>query len=429
MKRFVILLAVFLFTVLSGVSCRASSDKTETIKFWAMGNEGEMVRQLIPEFERLNPNIHVDVQQIPWTAAHEKMLTAFAGESTPDVCQLGNTWLPEFSVLHSLEPLDRFAAATPNIRLDDFFEGVFKTNVIDSSLVGIPWYVDTRVMFYRKDLLREAGFAAPPATWDEVLKLCDAMKRSARAKGITRYPFFLPTGEWVPAIILGMQAGGHFLKDDNTRGNFSGPQFHKAFELLAEFYHKEYSPSGMQLITNMYNAFSDGLLTMYITGPWNIGEFSRRIPPNLQSEWMTAPLPSMDSISPGISLPLGTSLSLFHRSRHKEAGWKLIEFLTSRDQSIAFYKITGNLPPRKSAWNDSLLAQNKYIQAFYKQLQRVDPLPQVAEWEQIVIKLQLYVEYVATQTLTVDEALRKFDDEVDQMLEKRRWLAQRDQHQ
>jgi multiple sugar transport system substrate-binding protein len=168
---------------------------------------------------------------------------------------------------------------------------------------------------------------------------------------------------------------------------------------------------------------------MYITGPWNIGEFTRRIPPNLQSQWMTAPLPSMDSTSPGISLPLGTSLSLFRRSNHKEAGWKLIEFLTSRDQSVAFYKITGNLPPRKSAWNDSSLSQNKYIQAFYKQLQRVDPLPQVAEWEQIVIKLQLYVEYVATQTMTVDEALHKFDGDVDQMLEKRRWLVEKNKHQ
>jgi multiple sugar transport system substrate-binding protein len=120
---------------------------------------------------------------------------------------------------------------------------------------------------------------------------------------------------------------------------------------------------------------------------------------------------------------------LFRRSNHKEAGWKLIEFLTSRDQSVAFYKITGNLPPRKSAWNDSSLSQNKYIQAFYKQLQRVDPLPQVAEWEQIVIKLQLYVEYVATQTMTVDEALQKFDGDVDQMLEKRRWLVEKNKHQ
>lgn len=140
---------------------------------------------------------------------------------------------------------------------------------------------------------------------------------------------------------------------------------------------------------------------------------------------MTAPLPSMDTTYPGVSLPLGTSLVMFKNSKHKEASWKLIEFLSSVEQSIAFYKITGNLPPRKSAWNDSSLASNKYIHAFYQQLQRVEPLPQIPEWEQIVIKLQLYVEYIATKTISVDEALKRFDSEVDQMLEKRRWIVEK----
>ncbi len=416
---------IFLFAAaILSLSCNRSSNSVTVIKFWAMGNEGEMVTQLIPEFERANPNIRVVVQQIPWTAAHEKMLTAFAGGSLPDVFQMGNTWLPEFKVLNSLEPLEPFVKTSASFQLADYFDGVLKTNILDSMLYGIPWYVDTRVLFYRKDLLRKAGFNEPPKTWDEVLKMCDVMQRQAKEKGITQYPFFLPTGEWVPVIALGMQHGGHFLKDNMTRGNFSGPEFKKAYSLLGKFYEKKYSPSGMQLITNMYNSFSEGLITMYITGPWNIGEFSRRVSPEVQNDWMTAPLPSMDSIYPGNSLPLGTSLVISRTSKNKEAAWKFIEFLSSREQSIAFYKITGNLPPRKSAWTDSSLVSNKYIQAFHTQLERVEPLPQVAEWEQIVIRLQIYVEYIATQTMTVDEALKKFDEEVDQMLEKRRWLVE-----
>jgi multiple sugar transport system substrate-binding protein len=137
---------------------------------------------------------------------------------------------------------------------------------------------------------------------------------------------------------------------------------------------------------------------------------------------MTAPLPSMDDTYPGISLPLGTSLVMNKETTHKEAAWKFIEFITSTEQSVRFYHITGNLPPRKSAWEDPSLQSNEYIRAFYRQLQRLEPLPPVPQWEQIVIKLQLYVEYIATGTLSVDEALRRFDAEVDRMLEKRRWL-------
>jgi len=56
-----------------------------------MGREGEVLSQLMPAFEKAHPNIHVEVQQIPWTAAHEKLLTAYVGEATPDIAILGNT--------------------------------------------------------------------------------------------------------------------------------------------------------------------------------------------------------------------------------------------------------------------------------------------------------------------------------------------------
>ncbi len=416
-SRYIVLLTLAFF------GCKQQERGVTTIKFWGMGNEGEMVQSLIREFERQNPDINVEVQQIPWTAAHEKLLTAFAGESTPDVCQLGNTWIPEFTVLNALEPLEPFASASPQLDLDDMFPGIVKTNIIDSVLYGIPWYVDTRVVFYRKDILQEAGYDEFPKTWDEVMQASTIIKEQGKKRGKTVYPIFLPTNEWVPAVALGMQSGGAFLKEDNTKGNFSGREFTGAFSLLTEFYRREYSPSGMQLITNLYASIADGLIAMYITGPWNVGEFTRRMPPALKDKWMTAPLPTMDSIAPGISLPLGTSLVIFNRSEKKEAAWRLIEFLTSVEQSVAFYKITGNLPPRKAAWKDSVISNNKYISAFYRQLQRVDPLPQIPEWEQIVIRLQTYVEYSATGTMSVEQALKRFDSEVDQILEKRRWMA------
>ena len=55
--------------------------------------------QLLPQFHREHPDIHVDVQQIPWTAAHEKLLTAHVGDAFPDFAQIGNTWIPELVAL------------------------------------------------------------------------------------------------------------------------------------------------------------------------------------------------------------------------------------------------------------------------------------------------------------------------------------------
>src|SRR6185503_996379 len=140
-------------------------DGREVVHFWAMGREGEVVAELIPEFERLNPGIKVDLQQIPWTAAHEKLLTAFAGRVTPDVAQLGSSWVPELVALGALEPLDPHVAGSKTVKPPDYFAGGWSGNVINRHVWGVPWYADTRILFYRSDLLREAGFATPPQDW------------------------------------------------------------------------------------------------------------------------------------------------------------------------------------------------------------------------------------------------------------------------
>src|SRR6266702_3627598 len=87
--------ACAMLSVAALAACRPAAGGV-VLDFWGLGREGEVVAELMPAFERENPGIRVRVQQIPWTAAHEKLLTAYVGNATPDVAQLGNTWVPEF---------------------------------------------------------------------------------------------------------------------------------------------------------------------------------------------------------------------------------------------------------------------------------------------------------------------------------------------
>src|SRR3546814_3003750 len=57
-----------------------------------------------------------------------------------------------------------------------YFEGVWASNLIDGHLYGVPWYVDTRLLFYRRDILKRAGFDAPPVTWAEWRRQMVAIK-------------------------------------------------------------------------------------------------------------------------------------------------------------------------------------------------------------------------------------------------------------
>src|SRR5882724_5334449 len=105
-SAFCVLRSAFIFVLFT--TCTSQSDTYESLEFWGLGREGEVVTALLPQFEKENPDIKVTVQQIPWTAAHEKLLTAYVGESTPDVAQMGNTWIPEFVAVRALADLRPF---------------------------------------------------------------------------------------------------------------------------------------------------------------------------------------------------------------------------------------------------------------------------------------------------------------------------------
>ncbi|MDI6802797.1 MAG: sugar ABC transporter substrate-binding protein [Bacteroidota bacterium] len=417
------LIASLLLITISQLSCRSSPSSETVLIFWAMGAEGENVQKLIPEFERRNPGIKVKVQSIPWTAAHEKLLTAYAGNSTPDVSQLGNTWIPEFTLLNAIEDLNPWIENSSIVRKEKYFEGIWETNVIDDIPYGIPWYVDTRVMFYRKDILEQAGYKNPPATWDEWFDA--SMKIKQLAGGIEKYAVLLPTNEWVPFVVAGLQNGSTLLKNDNRYGDFSGEKFTKAFEYIMRFYQNKLAPVGITQVTNIYQGIAEGFFAMYITGPWNISEFQKRMPPALQDKWMTAPLPGPDKNTPGISLAGGASLVIFRNSTKKEQAWKFIEYLSAVQQQLEFYKVTGNLPAVEEAWNDTLFKNNVYVKAFYEQFKHVVPTPKIPEWEQIAMKVQQYAEMASAQKISVNQALAELDKDVNIILEKRRWMLNR----
>ena len=90
-----------------------------------------------------------------------------------------------------------------------------------------------------------------------------------------------------------------------------------------------------------------------------------------------------------------------------------------------FNELTGDLPPRRSNWEQPRLANDVYAKAFREQLERVVPAPKVPEWEQIATEMRLVAERVVHGRLTVDQAVTALDAKADHILEKRRWILAR----
>lgn len=389
---------------------------------WAFGREGEVVQEIVRDFEGSHPGIRVKVQQIPWMAAHEKLLTSYVGEMLPDVAQLGNTWIGEFETLNALQPLDSFVVGSRSLTRAAFFPGIWATNVVDGRTYGVPWYVDTRLLFYRRDMFERAGIRAVPTTWDGWL---EAMRR-VKASGGAQYGIFLPLSEWNPLVILGLQEGSPLLSPGGLRGEFAQEPFRQAFDFYKRVFDEGLAPRvGQQQLANVHQEFGRGTFAMYITGPWQLGEFANRMPPELEDAWATAPMPGPRGDSSGVSMAGGSSLVMFRGSRHPREAWQLLEYLSLPATQVRFYQISGNLPPTYAAWQDTVLSRNVRAMAFRTQLDRLLPLPAVPEWEQVATKVIEYQERVVRGRMTVAEAVVAMDADVDRLLEKRRWMAAR----
>lgn len=414
---------VFAFAlVLTGAGCaRETSDDREVVRFWAMGYEGEVVAQLLPEFERRNPGIRVELQQLPWTAAHEKLLTAFAGDALPDVCGLGNTWIPEFAALGALQPLDARIAATPSLDVGDYFPGIWDTGVVDGIVFGLPWYTETRLPYYRKDMLARAGITTPPRSWDEWRVAMAAIKREV---GPARYAILLPLNEFEPLLNLAIQQPDPLLRDGGRYGNFRSAGYRRALGFYKEMFDRGWAPPVTNVqISNVWDEFGKGFFSFYLSGPWNIAEFRKRLPAQQQGDWMTMPLPGPDG--PGASVAGGTTLVVFRTSTQQDAAWRLIQYLSEPQVQARFHGLTGNLPPRRSPWATPALADDPYARAFRDQLERARAAPKVPEWERIATEIRLVAEELANGRLTVDQAATEMDRRADAILEKRRWMLDR----
>ncbi|HYC69058.1 sugar ABC transporter substrate-binding protein [Brevundimonas sp.] len=395
--------------------CGRREDGITRLTFWAMGNEATNVPQILPEFERLNPGIKVDVQALPWTAAHQKLLTAYAGDSLPDLSQVGNTWVAEMAAIGAISPLPAFASEL----LTDQFPAVLETNRIDGRAVATPWYVDTRLLFYRSDLLGEAGYDAVPQTWAGWKQAMHAVKRVA---GADKYAVLLPVNEFEQLLTFGLQGDEPLLKDQDTRGNFSSPSFVAALAFYRSLFDEGLAPvASAAQISNVWTEFERGWFSFYFSGPWTIGEFRNRLKP--ETRWMTSGVPG--PTGPGASAPGGSSLVVYRSSPRQEAAWKLVRYLSDPAVQARFNVITGDLPARESAWAAPAVANDPYIAAFKGQLSRAEAVPKVPEWERIVTEMQIVAERMVRGEYTPETAGAEIDRRADRLLEKRRWMMER----
>ncbi|MFC0335054.1 sugar ABC transporter substrate-binding protein [Paenibacillus sepulcri] len=345
---------------------------TVTLNIWGMGEEAKSLPELAKVFEAENPGIRIKVQALPWDNAHDKLLTAVASRRGPDIIQMGTTWIPEIASAKSLLDLTPYIGQYPELNPDNFYEGAVQTTRYGDAFVGVPWYIDTRVLYYRTDLLKQAGYDEPPGTWDE---LKDAARKLA-GRGGGKYGISLDTAEQTLGFMFARQNGSRLIEGNTTL--FNQAPYVEAIEYLDSFFREGLAPKDLGL--DAVQAFAgDGVIPMFISGPWMIKLIHDQAP-DLEGKWATAELPKKENNE---SLLGGADLSIFQYSKHKEEALKFLAFMSRTETQLKWMELTQSFPSVKAAWEDDKLKSDPNFQVIGRQAENAAPMPQITAWEEI----------------------------------------------
>lgn len=390
---------LLLATVLS------ASAQTIELTVWAMGEEAQKIGAMTAKFEQLNPDIRVKVQAIPWSAAHDKIITAVAGGTGPDVAQMGTTWMAEFGSIGVFEELSSYISRSDVVHQDSFFEGSYETCIVNGKVYGIPWYVDVRVLFYRTDLLAEVGFSEPPQTWDELRAAAEAL-----AKKTGGYGMALSTNNYQEFMPFVWQNGGRIL-DENGYPAVTEPEFVEALEFYAKLFHDGIAPvdSGG---TDLFQEFARGTTPMYFSGPWMINLTYEQVP-EITGKWTVALCPAKKTRTTFVG---GCNFVIFRDSKNKEAAWRFIEFMSDHQTQLDWFKVSGSLPAVKKSWEDEELIGNLMMAVLREQLDDTKVPDNVPQWAQIEAAIQRRVQEACYGTKTAVEAAQALEADIRQIM-------------
>jgi len=417
LRKFAILILVILLLLVCLDEKSLAKKEEESITVWAMGAEGMKIAEMARKFEQANPGVRVITQAIPWEAAHEKLMTSVVGEIPPDVSQLGTTWMAEFQAMGALAPLNELISESEIIGQDRFFSASWETNLINGKVYGIPWYVDTRVIFYRKDLLKEAGFDHPPRTWEELERVGKALIKDRDGDGkIDQYGMALPVKDWNILSMFIWENGGNILTPDNSKPDVESEPTREAFEFYLKLFQEKIVPTTEAVDVDLFHAFRTGFYPIFISGPWMIELTRNELGKEYEGKWDVAMMPRKKFPTSFVG---GCNLVVFKGSKHKEIAWKFVEFMSQPEIQVEWYRITTDLPAVKSAWQDPFFNDKPMLRVFGEQLNYTKSPPNIPEWEQIADAMQRRMEELILGKIGISQALGTLTGDINEILIKK----------
>jgi len=363
------------------------------------------LQPLLDQFEA-EQRVHVRLRVLNWDTAWADLLKVALYQYGPDISEIGSTWLSSFVAMDALQPFVSSgvsAAGDPSVFLSSMWQsGMMAQRIGEPALPwAIPWWADTRIIYYRRDLLAHAGVDLSQAAFDSPGHLAQTLAQLGAA-GVP-IPWVVPTHQSrmtvhnVASWVWG--AGGDFVTGDGRRVLFELPEARAgicAYLDLARFLAE---PARSLDDTQSDALFGQGQAAAAISGPWLLQFASPEV---VAQVGMAFP--------PGVPFVGGSHLVLWKHAVHDTAAIKLIRFLTSQHVQSSFGRRAGLLPTRHEVLSNPPFSDDPLYQVVAQGLKMGRSFPSVPLWGLVEEKLNevlghLWADLLADPHLNLEKAV------------------------
>jgi multiple sugar transport system substrate-binding protein len=388
----------------SGGGGGTSGNQTIEFATQGLGGEGDASKKAVADFEKQNPNIHVNILPLSSKSddAYQQLTQRFvSGSATPDVITADVIWPATFAKSGWIQPLDKF-----NPKKSDFFDGQIQGATYQGKLYGIPWFINAQGLYYRTDLVSQAP-SSPQAI---VTAAKEATQKDPAIK--TGFAFAGDKYEGVVTTFLciaGGFGGGLDLKHIDSSQNVQALTYMKNL-----IYQDQVTPQAATSWQepNLEQAYMSGQAAFALNWPYVFQEAEASgSPVKGKTGWV--PFPS--SKSPKAALG-GNDLVINAKSKHADAAYKFIQYMADPKTQITRALAAGDPPAVKSAYTDELFSKAPYFKEEQKVFDAVTPRPVTPDWPKVSDALQTELNAALTNQKTPQAALSSAQQNVNQIV-------------
>ena len=250
--------------VATATASRGKSAQSNTLTVWlqvdAQNGWPGIVAAANNTFENSHPGWNVSVQYQQWNDHLQKFDATIAGNDTPDVIEMGNTDMTAYMAAGEFTNLGPYKSSFDNS--SNWLAGLKASSSYGGKLYGVPYYAGSRVITYRKDLFKKAGFTKPPRSLSQFQKeLVKVWKMEKHVKGFA--PLYIGGEDWFTALSFVFDYGGSIAHQVHGKwvGTLASKKSIAGLKRLNAFFHATQSKSTAHLDgTNPfpYTVFSQG---------------------------------------------------------------------------------------------------------------------------------------------------------------------------